>query len=221
MQLIVPDEELAEFPEPPLPKAKQTKYPSQDKLSFIIPKGAKGPSSCVKHHSTLCKVCPLIKRAHKHQLKQSQYNKSCKSLKIHVGDPLLHDDNLVIHANDPAKSVGNPPNLSIEAVAQESISTTLIHVHDPVAPNDNLKIHLDNPPVSLHTPPLPNSPAPQPAPLPLPNFSFTCTFCGCCTCTREQRSFGTQTTLIDRRQRRRPPISPFVKRPFPLVPPRP
>ena len=120
IQLEVPEEEdLAEFPPnppnspvtPPAPEKpiKITKLAFRDKINFIIPKlknrSVYTGKTCLKHHSILCKVCPLIKRA-----------KTYKTQKKLVHTALINNNNLVgdpYHVADPktsstTRSLGDP-----------------------------------------------------------------------------------------------------------------
>ena len=78
VQLEVPaEEDLLEFPpNPPNSPAITTKLAFRDKLNFIIPELSKKSDytgkTCLKHHSILCKVCPLLKRARLHGVKLLQ-----------------------------------------------------------------------------------------------------------------------------------------------------
>ena len=185
MELFVPEEELEEFPEPPPFKANEIKYPFLDKINFIIPKGTKGSKPCIKHHSILCKICPLIRRAHKYR--QQSVKTSVRTF-IHEDNPAVSDSDPEIHFNNPPTNVGNPPQLLSKAASEKSISTTPIHKDNPAISDDDLNIHLDNPPIHKGIELVsPDTPAPQcsiPAPQPTseaPEISYKCTFCGCCT----------------------------------------
>ena len=67
VQLLVSDEELdAVFPSSPPPSpVDKKKLPFIDTVHFFIPKQSDikdkiNSKRCVKHHSVLCKICPII-----------------------------------------------------------------------------------------------------------------------------------------------------------------
>ena len=114
LELQVSEEELdATFPPVPTPPnspVNETKLPFLDKLNFIIPRLINNINNidnstgkkCTKHHTVLCRVCNLVKRAH-----SVQRNK-LKSLRIHTddrsisaGDPNNYADDLPIDGHDP------------------------------------------------------------------------------------------------------------------------
>ena len=195
MELFVPEEELEEFPEPPPFKANEIKYSFLDKINFNIPKGIKGSKPCIKHHSILCKVCPLSRRAHKYR--QQSVKISVRTF-IQEDNPTVSDGNPKIHLNNPPTNAGNPPQLLSEAASEKFISTTPVHEDNLAVSDDDLNIHLNNPPIHKGIE-SPDTPAPQcsiPAPQPTseaPEISYKCTFCGCCTCLQEKCNVGIQT----------------------------
>ena len=119
IQLEVPaDEDFLEFP--PNSPAATTKLAFKDKINFIIPKLKKKSGytgkSCIKHHSILCKVCPLLKRARIHRFrllhKRLQTASTASLTSTSSSDNCVHDHNSIrdpkISGNDPKNSIGNP-----------------------------------------------------------------------------------------------------------------
>ena len=102
---------MATFPPVPSPiPVKDTKLAFRDKLKFIIPK-LKSKSdytgkTCLKHHSTLCKVCPLLRKAkaYKVQVIKQQLQRR------HEDDPFSHVDNPKSGVDDLFFRVGDLSN---------------------------------------------------------------------------------------------------------------
>ena len=123
IQLEVPaDEDLLAFPpNPPNSPAETTKLAFKDKVNFIIPKLKKKSGytgkTCIKHHSILCKICSLLKRARIHRFrllhKRLQTASAAASLITtsssggRDGDPNSVCDPKIF-SNDPNNSVGDP-----------------------------------------------------------------------------------------------------------------
>ena len=109
---------------------KKTKLAFRDKLKFIIPKlktrSDYTGKTCLKHHSTLCKVCPLLKKAKaykvqviKQQLRyvheDDPFNNG-NDLKSSVNDPFCHGDDLNNTASNKAINKVNNINDSIHTI---------------------------------------------------------------------------------------------------------
>ena len=124
IQLEVPaDEDFLEFPpNPPNSPATTTKLAFKDNINFIIPKLKKKSGytgkTCIKYHSILCKICPLLKRARIHRfrllhkrlqtaLTAASIDTSTFSSISHEGDPnsVRNPKNF---GNDPKKPHGRP-----------------------------------------------------------------------------------------------------------------
>ena len=112
------DEDLLAFPpNPPNSTAETTKLAFKDKINFIIPKLKKKSDytgkTCLKHHSILCKVCPLLKRAklHRSKLLKRIHTASTTSNTLSsdncVRDPISVCDPK-ISGSDPKNFVGDP-----------------------------------------------------------------------------------------------------------------
>ena len=113
LELQVSEEELdatfPNIPNPPNSPVNETKLPFLNEVDFIIPKLNKHIKNstgkrCIKHHTTLCRVCNLVKRAHlvqKHKLKS-------EAPRRHVGDPNSYGSDPDIYDNDPRIDRSNP-----------------------------------------------------------------------------------------------------------------
>ena len=108
------DEELdAAFPYPPPPSpVDKKKLPFIDTVHFIIPKQSDikdkiDSKRCVKHHSVLCKICPIITKAKKILYK----SKTQKRVVNHVTDLTNHGNDPINIHTDPTGHVGNPEQL--------------------------------------------------------------------------------------------------------------
>ena len=161
------DEELeAAFPSPPPPSpVNRKKLPFVDTVHFIIPKQSDIKDNkykrCLKHHSVLCKICPIITKARK------LYYKS-KSSTQKGYTPLESDPSN--HGTDPINS-GTDPD---------------IHVADPELATDSSilpQLSKERPPKSL-TPAKSVETTPNSVPSLLNLKIPSCPMCGCCVCPR-------------------------------------
>ena len=142
------DEDFLAFPQnPPNSPAETTKLAFKDKISFIIPKLKKQSGytgkTCIKHHSILCKICPLLKRARIQKFKllhkrlqstaasldtdtNAYSSVSCTDDPISVGDPKNF-------SNDPKNSVDDPvlPRIITTTASFNTVNTEhTIHTSD-------------------------------------------------------------------------------------------
>ena len=105
---------------------KDTKLAFRDKLKFIIPKLKSKTDytgkTCLKHHSTLCKVCPLLRKAkaYKVQVIKQQLQRR------HENDPFICIDDLKNGVNDPFFHVGDPTNTASDNINDINNSVQLI-----------------------------------------------------------------------------------------------
>ena len=82
----------------------ETKFPFLNEVDFIIPKLHKHIKNstgkrCVKHHTTLCRVCNLVKRAHlvqKHKLKAETPQRYVGNPNNYGNNPDIYDNVLVL-----------------------------------------------------------------------------------------------------------------------------
>ena len=123
---------MATFPPIPSPiPVKDTKLAFRDKLKFIIPK-LKSKSdytgkTCLKHHSTLCKVCPLLRKAkaYKVQMIRQQLQRRHEGDPfIRVDDPKDGVDDLFLRVSDPSNTASNDNNNinnSVHLIKENSI----------------------------------------------------------------------------------------------------
>ena len=139
IQLDVPEEEdLTTFPpDPPSPPIKETKFAFRDKIKFIIPKLNKNHpdykgKTCLKHHSILCRVCPLIIRA-------KRLTTHRQLISNHVDDLKIVDDDPDNYKNDPSSREGDP--------FCDTASSTNNHVDDLVIADGNPSIRTGDPQV--------------------------------------------------------------------------
>ena len=107
---------------------KNTKLPFRHKIKFIIPK-LKSRSdytgkTCLKHHSTLCKVCPLLKKAkaYKVQVIKQQLRH------VHKDDPFSSENDLKSVHDDPFCHVDDLDKTALNTI--NSINKTTHHIKD-------------------------------------------------------------------------------------------
>ena len=157
LELQVSEEELdatfPNIPNPPNSPVNETKLPFLNEVDFIIPKLHKHIKNstgkrCVKHHTTLCRVCNLVKRAHlvqKHKLKSEAPQR-------HVGDPNNYGSDPDIYDNDPHIN-GSDPFLPMPPFEVESQSAAAAFKKD----SDCLEStdSIDQIDTSFESPPLP------------------------------------------------------------------
>ena len=102
---------MATFPPVPSPiPVKDTKLAFRDKLKFIIPK-LKSKSdytgkTCLKHHSTSCKVCPLLRKAKAYKVQVIKQQLQCR----HENDPKNGVDDPFFHVGDPTSTASDNIN---------------------------------------------------------------------------------------------------------------
>ena len=150
IQLEVPaDEDFLEFPpNPPNSPAATTKLAFKDNINFIFPKLKKKSGytgkTCIKHHSILCRICPLLKRARIHRFrtlhKRLQTDSTAASIDTNTFSSVSHDGNPhSVHdpknsGNDPKKPVGDP--FSPRTKSPTALVDTVHTIH-----TDNSKIN--------------------------------------------------------------------------------
>ena len=185
IQLEVPaDEDLLAFPpNPPNSPAETTKLAFKDKLHFIIPKLKKKSGytgkTYIKHHSILCKICPLLKRAriHRFRLLHKRLQTALTTASIdtgtcsrvnHDGDPNSVRDPKNF-SNDPKNSVGDPFS------PRSKPPTASIDTEHTIHP-DNIKINntVAGPSISSYNIDFLNQ----------QSGSTTCSSCATCCCPR-------------------------------------
>ena len=118
---------MATFPPVPSPiPVKDTKLAFRDKLKFIIPKLKSKTDytgkTCLKHHSTLCKVCPLLRKAkaYKVQVIKQQLQRR------HENDPFIRIDDPKNSVDDPFCHVGDLTNTASDNINNINNSVPLI-----------------------------------------------------------------------------------------------
>ena len=235
IQLEVPEEEdLAEFPpnppnSPVTPPAKEspikiTKLAFRDKINFIIPK-LKNRSdytgkTCLKHHSILCKVCPLIKRAKNYKVQRNLVHTALNNGnnivgdQYHVADPkTLSTTRLLGNPNCQNNPVGDP-----YTVTDPKISRTTCSVGDPCHNKQDLGSDLQIPSGAEAT-------TRSETPIQIPQSAqkgaryTVCPSCSHCCCPRGSSTYRTKKRLSRARQARRSRIPSLLDLPV-VVPPK-
>ena len=171
---------LKQHSPPPLSPVDEKKLPFIDTVHFIIPKHSdirdnKNNKRCIRHHSVLCKVCPIIAKAKKILHK----SKIQKQIVCHGTDLSIHGTDLKNIGTDPVIPVGNlrsPTTAEQPAVLSPASPVPLVKL------NDSVGLHPENP--QTHIPSL----------LDLPIRTPSCTLCGCCICPR-----GTPPKKLERK----------------------
>ena len=190
IQLEVPaDEDLLAFPpNPPNSPAATTKLAFKDNINFIIPKLKKKSGytgkTCIKHHSILCRICPLLKRARIHRFrilhKRLQTASTAASIVTNTFSSVSRDSdpysarNPKNFSNDPKNSVDDPfsprtklPTASVDTV--HTIHTDNIKINNTVAGPSTSHHHIDF--------------------LNQQSGSTTCSSCATCCCPRGNYNF--------------------------------
>ena len=111
---------MATFPPVPSPiPVKDTKLAFRDKLKFIIPKLKSKTDytgkTCLKHHSTLCKVCPLLRKAkaYKVQVIKQQLQRRHESDPFNrINDPKNGVDDPFFHIGDQTNTASDINNIN-------------------------------------------------------------------------------------------------------------
>ena len=157
LELQVSEEELdatvPNIPNPPNSPVNETKLPFLNEVDFIIPKLNKHIKNstgkrCIKHHTTLCRVCNLVKRAY---LVQNHKLKS-EAPQRHIGDPNSYGSDPNIYDNDPHID-GSDPFLLTPPLEEEnqSAAAALRKDSDCLESTDSIN-QIDT---SFESPPLP------------------------------------------------------------------
>ena len=105
---------------------KDTKLAFRDKLKFIIPK-LKSKTDytgkiCLKHHSTLCKVCPLLRKAKAYNVQVIKQQLQCR----HENDSFIRIDDPKNGVDDPFFHIGDPTNTASDNINDINNSVQLI-----------------------------------------------------------------------------------------------
>ena len=156
------EEDLHTFPlDPPHTTKENTKLAFQDEIKFIIPKlthtriDSTG-KTCLKHHSILCKTCPLLKRAKRIQLHGESIDcclndpsSSEDDLNSSDDDPSDINNNNTVHSNvnDPAVGLNDPHILDGDPKEVVLVTNTTY--------STNSNNYIDNPAVGPSDPLIP------------------------------------------------------------------
>ena len=109
----------------PIP-VKDTKLAFRDKLKFIIPnlksKTDYTGKTCLKHHSTLCKVCPLLRKAKAYKVQEIKQQLQRR----HKNNPFIRDNDPKNSVDDPFFHVGDPTNTASDNINDINNSAQLI-----------------------------------------------------------------------------------------------
>ena len=115
---------------------KEKKLAFRDKLKFIIPKlktrSDYTGKTCLKHHSTLCKVCPLLKKAkaYKIQVMKQQLRH------VHEDNPFSTENDLKSCADDPFCHADD-----LLDTASNNIVTEINSINNSIHTTENTKEH--------------------------------------------------------------------------------
>ena len=150
IQFEVPaDEDLLAFPpNPPNSPAETTKLAFKDNIKFIIPKLKKKSGytgkTCIKHHSILCRICPLLKRARIHRFRTLHKRLQTASTAAPIDTNTVSS---VSHNSDPystcdPKNFGyNPKNSVDDPFSLRTKSPTASVDTEHIIHTDNIKIN--------------------------------------------------------------------------------
>ena len=185
MDLCVSPEELEEFPEEEAStlsnQPKQLKFPFTDKVNFRIPKKKTGIKYCIKHHSTLCKVCSLIRRAQRDKIIHTRIFNQTKDLVLPSPN-----NNLQLTETAELKPSENNLEISNNKSNLKQTSKSAFPVNTLRTPIHNQEPLAVKPTIVAQAKPLSPTPTTRTRNC-QGRKSYICKYCGCCCCPRDKQ----------------------------------